>query len=320
MSNIINKSNHPVEVKRIDIQIWTLRDEIEAAILKRIQENPGVAPEDLDIEDIKEFYRKNYNSQESKDDEEDEEDVDTSNLDSSGNPLDDDAMAMMAALGGGDDADNSNADEEAQSDDTDEDKQEDEKPEDEASEEDDEAAAMAAAMLADQGMADTAEDDDDAALAAAMLADQGIGSDSEDTTESKEEKKPYVREKPGADKITNGFILLADVQMDQIMFFAKAGFMYGQSVIIEFQLPNSFMQTIEVKKCNHVSRDSKIISVVKPSHRVQGTFLFKFENERSQLRNFLQSIEPEIPVAPKKLKKPSSDDDDDDDDFDDLGF
>ena len=46
--------------------------------------------------------------------------------------------------------------------------------------------------------------------------------------------------------------------------------------------------------------------------------MFKFPGERTKLRDFLKSVEPEIPEPPKKLKRP--DDDEEDDDFDDLGF
>ena len=55
MSQIYNKSQHPVEVKRISIRLWSLRDEIEAALYRRIQEceTAGIP---LNIDDIKEFY------------------------------------------------------------------------------------------------------------------------------------------------------------------------------------------------------------------------------------------------------------------------
>ena len=53
MTTLINKSNHPVNIKRINIRVWTLRDEIEACIQKRIEEQGA---ENVDIEDIKAFY------------------------------------------------------------------------------------------------------------------------------------------------------------------------------------------------------------------------------------------------------------------------
>src|SRR5688572_17003318 len=52
---IYNKSTHPVEVKKISIRLWSLRDEIEAAIDRRMKECEA-AGIPLYIEDIKEFY------------------------------------------------------------------------------------------------------------------------------------------------------------------------------------------------------------------------------------------------------------------------
>jgi hypothetical protein len=52
MSNIINKSNHPVQIKRINVRIWKFRDEIEKAIALRLIESNEQGIE-LDIEDIK---------------------------------------------------------------------------------------------------------------------------------------------------------------------------------------------------------------------------------------------------------------------------
>ena len=69
---------------------------------------------------------------------------------------------------------------------------------------------------------------------------------------------------------------------------------------------------------SHIGRKSKIISPNRFDYRVAGRILYKFEGERSRLREFLKAIEPEIPEPPKKLKRPEAEDDDDD--FDDLGF
>ena len=67
-----------------------------------------------------------------------------------------------------------------------------------------------------------------------------------------------------------------------------------------------------------ISRNSKIISSGKPSHRIFCEFEFKFPGERASLRSFLKSTEPTIPAPPKKMKRPDTEEDDDD--FDDLGF
>ena len=52
---IHNKSSHPVEVKKISIRMWTLRDEIEAAIESRIKECEALEMP-VYVEDIKKFY------------------------------------------------------------------------------------------------------------------------------------------------------------------------------------------------------------------------------------------------------------------------
>lgn len=320
MSNLINKSNHPVEVKKIHIQMWTLRDEVEAAIEKRIKENPDVEHSEVNIDDIKEYYHNiigganNLNqNDESEDDEEDQE-----NLDSSGNPLDEDALAMMAAIGG--DADEN---EDNKQDDIDE-----IETAQEENEEDDDAAKMAAEMLEGQ----TSEEDPAAAAAAAMLADQGLGTEEDNNAEAAAlamlegqvensediTPKKFSRLKPSKSKIIDGFIMLSDIQMDQVLVFSKEGFVHGQNIILEFQLTKKFTVSATVKVVTNISRNSKIISEKRPNFRIQGILLFQFPEEREKLRNFLKSIEPTIPAPPKKVRK--AEEDDDEDDFDDLGF
>lgn len=319
MANIINRSNHPVAVKRIEVEIWTLRDEIEAAISERLAEAPEKAPADINIEDIKQYYITNL-AEGSADQSDDDEGND--NLDSSGNPLDDDALAMMAAISGGEEADKDNAEEANEEDQAETTESEDSAIEEnsEADDEaDDEAAALAAEMMADQGIS---ADDEAANLAAQMLADQGITGDAEGATEASDESTPpetFTRVLPPQVKRIKGFIFLSDVHMDKILFFAQENFVHGQNIVINLLVPKPFSLIAEVKQTTDIARKSKIISSDKPKFRVHCEFLFKFSGERSQLREFLQSIEPEIPAPPKRLKRPETDDDDDDD-FDDLGF
>jgi hypothetical protein len=178
---------------------------------------------------------------------------------------------------------------------------------------------LAAQMLADQGMGiapEASEEDDEAAmLAAQMLADQAPAAV---PVEVKEKRKPYKRSAPRDEKVVNGFVLLSDINMDHIVIFSQGTFIHGQNIVIEFMVPKSFTQMVEVMNSVNISRKSKIISASKAGFRVHSSFLFKFDGERNELRTFLQSIEPEIPDPPKKLKRPDSEDDDDD--FDDLGF
>ncbi len=298
MTSILNKTNHPVEIKKIYIEIWALRDEIEATVRKRIKDSDETDPSKVDIEDIKEYYTRVL--QVTGDNNEEGEES-GEGLDASGNPMDDDAQAMMAALGG----------EAGGEDNTDEAKEEQPPAE---GEEDADAQAMAAEMLGDQGA--TPEDDAAAELAAQMLADQG-GSDP--TSGNSEKLIELERIRPEADKIFRGFVLLSDIQMDQILMFTRQDFIRGQNIVINFVIPNSFNISAEVVNTLHISRNSKIISNSKPSHRIQCKFLFKFPDERASLRHFLQSIEPDIPKNTKK-SKPKKEGDEDDVNFDDLGF
>lgn len=308
MSTVINKSNHPVEIKRIPLTVWTLRAEIEQAISHRLHESPEGA--DVDIEDIKNYYTTILNAEAQEADEEEESRQDE-NVDSSGNPMDDDAAAMMAALQG-DGEDEEEAEEEAEAEASDQ--AEEEAEASDQAEEDDEAAKLAAEMLGDQAQAEASEDDEAAKLAAEMLDGQ-TSEDSE--TEEPEQKKPFERTLLAEDQRTQAFLMLSDINMERVIFFAKSKFIHGQNIVVNFEIPNSFHALATVTKCFDISRNSKIISEHKPSHRIHAEFELKFPGERSKLREFLKSIEPTIPAPPKKIKRPDSEEDDD---FDDLGF
>lgn len=52
MASILNKSTHPVQVKKISLKTWKLRDEIEFTISQRVTAEDA----DPDIEDIKKYF------------------------------------------------------------------------------------------------------------------------------------------------------------------------------------------------------------------------------------------------------------------------
>ena len=320
MGNLINRSNHPVSIKRIGLKIWTLRDEIEWAVslrLKESQEN-GVEP---DISDLQEFYGRGPNIQTNNDIKESEDaallDGDNLNLDTSGNPMDEDAADMLAAMQGGDDEDENT---EELNDSTEENSTEEQNAEGaEGAEEPDKSAEAS-----DTATETVSEGDDDEAMAMAMamLADQGLAPEASDTagTDHKNDSKIITRTPPAAEKVSDGFFLLSDINMDYVLFFSKHSYLQGQTVALEFQIPKKFIITCEILKTEDIDRFSKIISSSKPNYRVQAVLTFNQPGERSNLRDFLKSIEPEIPPPPSKLKKPSSSDDNEDDEFEDLGF
>ncbi|MCO4755504.1 MAG: hypothetical protein KC478_13565 [Bacteriovoracaceae bacterium] len=299
MTTLINKSNHPVNIKRINVRIWTLRDEIESCIQKRIEEQ-GL--ENVNIDDIKEYYSsltpKNFPADELDDDNLIEMNAqpgveDTSEMNEEDIP--DDAMNEMAAAMAAEAEENSEDDSASD--------QDSDKDEDESSESD-----------SDESQQDSENEADDEK--AKEMADQ-IMEDiaSEDTSK----KSGFQRVKPSKDKMVEGFAFLSEIHMDQILFFGKKNYTKGQNIIIEFLIPKRFSITAEIENCLHIERKSKIISETKPTHRVQGTNIFLFDGERDTLREFLTSVEPVIPPPPKKLKRPDEDEDDEDE-FDDLGF
>jgi hypothetical protein len=118
-------------------------------------------------------------------------------------------------------------------------------------------------------------------------------------------ERPYVRQAPDLDKISYGFCLLSDINMQSILLFTKDKFLFGQSVVIEFLIPQNFIMTADVVYCNHYAIRSRVISTTKPDYRVQCKFSFSVSGERDHLRNFLKSIEPTLT---KKASQPKEDD------------
>src|SRR5690606_17302710 len=121
-------------------------------------------------------------------------------------------------------------------------------------------------------------------------------------------QRPYQRQAPDLDKISYGFSLLSDINMEYFLTFTKDKFLQGQSVIVEFLIPQTFMMTAEILYCHHYARTSRVISSTKPDYRVQCKFNFQLAGERDNLRNFLKSIQPTIPEVKKKAKKESEED------------
>lgn len=227
---IYNKSGHPVEVKKISIRLWTLRDEIEAAIGRRMKECEA-AGVPLYVEDIKRFYNLNQAA-----------------------PLTDQSNVLQMT-----------------------------------------------SLLEKVG-----EESKTLNEAEETIAEQ--------TKEGLDNKKPnpildrpYQRQAPDLDKVSYGFSLLSDMNMEALLCFTKDKFLQGQSVVVEFLIPQNFMMTAEISYCHHYAMRSRIISTSKPDYRLQCKFSFAISGERDNLRNFLKSIEPTIPE--KKKDKPPKEDD-----------
>ena len=243
---IYNKSGHPIEVKKISIRLWSLRDEIEAALGRRMKECEA-AGVPLFIEDIKNFY----------------------NL--AGNQTPENVIQL--------------------------------KPKSEA-----EGMASLMESVAEEAKNEEETPADNKALneAEEIIAEQAMqGLETKKPNPILE--RPYQRQAPDLDKVSYGFILLSDINMENILSFTKDKFLQGQSVTVEFLIPQNFMMTADVTYCHHYAMRSRIISSTKPDYRVQCKFAFAIPGERENLRNFLKSIEPTLPTD-KKSKKASEDD------------
>lgn len=257
---IFNKSHHPVEIKKISIRIWSLRDEIEAAIERRMKECEA-AGIPLYIDDIKKFYKMRVDSPLN------EESNVVELKDKKAEP-EEEMNDLMETLG---DEVKAEASEKAES--------------------SEETPKEASNTL------NEAEE---------ILAEQKLkGIEAENPNPFLE--RPFTRQPPNLDKVSYGFSLLSDMNMESILSFAKDGFLHGQSVVIEFLIPQTFIVSAEVTYCSHYSLRSRIISTTKPDYRVQCKFTFAMPKERENLRNFLKSIEPNIQEK-KKAKKEADDD------------
>jgi hypothetical protein len=251
---IHNKSGHPVEVKKISIRLWSLRDEIEAAIERRIKECEA-AGVPLFIDDIKNFYNLNTSQPD--------------NVVQLKATTNDGMVSMM---------------EEVSEETKNEEPVEEVKTEEAKTEEESKNLNQAEEIIAEQAM-------------------QGLDTKIPNPILD----RPYQRQAPDLEKISYGFILLSDMNMDSMLSFTKDKFLQGQSVTVEFLIPKNFMMTADVTYCHHYAMRSRIISSTKPDYRIQCKFSFSIPGERDNLRNFLKSIEPTISV-PKNTITAEQDD------------
>lgn len=276
MGHIYNKSLHPVEVKRISVRMWALRDEIEAAITRRLREceASGIP---LNIEDIQRFYGLHP----------DRPLGEQAPLqlvpegDEGAGPTTDNVDAMMETITPEAEAETAPAAEP-------------------------EAPAVEAAAPSSEEGAPT----DDAPADAIKTADAIIAGQDENMKKQGPNPmllRPYERQAPDTDKISYGFSLISDVNMDWILMFSRNSFVQGQSVVVEFLIPRPFMMSAEVTVCNHYAMRSRIISQTKPDFRLQCRFTFQIPGERTRLREFLTSVEPTLPI-PKRAAAKKEDD------------
>jgi len=285
---IYNKSGHPIDVKKISIRLWTLRDEIEAGIGRRMKECEA-AGVPLFIDDIKRFY--NLNLQTPLNDQSNvlrlhNKNDEAENMANLMESINQDAIPETAAA----------------------------IPETaaaipEAAAAIPEAAAVSPAAATDPVSGEILPPPESQTF---NQAEEIIAAQNSQGLETKKPnpilERPYQRQAPDLDKVSYGFTLLSDINMEFILGFTKDKFLHGQSVVLEFLIPQNFMMTATVTYCHFFALRSRIISSTKPDYRLQCRFSFDIVGEREILRKFLKSIEPSIPVVQKKIKKEAEDD------------
>jgi hypothetical protein len=272
MSSIYNRSSHPVEIKKISIRLWSLRDEIEAALVRRIKECEA-AGIPLYIDDIKKFY--NLNPSESLSEQANVLKLHQGGATENAEAADEGMAEFMAAL-------------------------KEQQDEEKAREEGTTTEAVAAEANAEQ------PDDSTFIQADQILTEQkehGVANVKNPILD-----RPFVRQAPDLDKISYGFTLLSDVNMDNILTFTKKNFLIGQSIVVDFLIPQPFMMSAEIMYCHYFGMRSRIISEHRPEYRAQCRFTYQLSHERDRLRSFLKSIEPHVPQTEKKKKKDSEED------------
>ncbi len=299
---IYGGSNDPVYIKKISLRLWTLRDELEAVIEKRLAHMGPDADRKQAISDLLEEYASKGPSAAV---------IPISDsggmLGSSGEELDDLGAAMAAAMGGAEASDDApDPFEAAMAEAAAEGEGETDNSEEAAPAEDPFEAAMATAMEGNEG----------GESAPAPLMESGtVVDESDSNVVTLFQRRPSLPDH----KIFNGKTVMAEVGMDEIYFFCQTKLLVGQSVVIEFQIPKRFRLCAEVRYCRQYNMKSRIISENALPYRVVAKWTYLRSGERTLLRQFIESIEPVVPVfKPTGQIKPKEDDGDEFDELDDL--
>ena len=106
------------------------------------------------------------------------------------------------------------------------------------------------------------------------------------------------------DKITLGSLVLSEINKKEMSFFCNRQFITGQSIVIEFIIPNIFSINAEVLSGRYYNMKGRVLSQRKLNYRTKVKFVFFDDKEKILLERFIRSIEIEdihIP-EPKKDK------------------
>ncbi|GAB4019398.1 MAG: hypothetical protein Fur0010_21330 [Bdellovibrio sp.] len=160
-----------------------------------------------------------------------------------------------------------------------------------------------------QGGEDASPSDQEAVAAESSESDADAPAKTNEDAQVSEENGVEIIQRSSdflpSEKIFKGMSVLSELGMDHMYFFCNHKFIEGQSIVIEFQIPNRFVINAEVVYCRAFNIRSRIISSDRLPYRVAVKFSFLKPGERTLLREFVASIEPKIEQASKKeVSKP----------------
>jgi hypothetical protein len=124
-----------------------------------------------------------------------------------------------------------------------------------------------------------------------------------------------------SEKVSHAKAIMSEIWINRMLFFSSRNFLIGQSVVIEFVVPQPFSLNGTISFCRECNPKSRIISEKKLAYRIAIEFSFLKPGERSILRTFLASIEPDEKAPPQVAAPAASDEEEeDDDDLSDFGL
>ena len=129
--------------------------------------------------------------------------------------------------------------------------------------------------------------------------DENSSNDTEEKDqETSDQKEIIIQRVPQLpqEKVFSGRTFLAEIYMDQILFFSNKQFTEGQSIVISFNIPEKFILNAEVTYSQSYSLKNRILSETTLPYRICAKFSFLRKGERTLLRNFLEKVEfrPEL--------------------------
>ncbi len=168
--------------------------------------------------------------------------------------------------------------------------------------EDEMARAMAEAMNSEENAEAQPEENAENIAAATSEGEDNVVSLNPGATAQDENIITISLDAPNIpeDKIAKGKTVLSEISMEKMFFFCNKPFTEGQSIVIQFCIPKSFIVNADILYCRPFNLKSRIISQNNYTHRALIRFKFLKEGERALLRQFLQSIEPDLTKVVKK--------------------